>query len=174
MSEYTLPEALAFDDSVLARLTACTSSMTADEATRRPASGGWSVGEHLEHVTLTTEAIVGLATKLLAKLEAHPPDNAGSIQPVLRLDDLLDRAGREKYQAAESSLPTGRLPIPEALSRLEEAHRRLAALQPRFSAVSLHAISFPHRVFGPLTLGQWIAFVGVHEERHLRHIERIL
>jgi hypothetical protein len=174
MAEHTLESALAYDESVLERITARTSGLSADVSTRLPAGGGWSVAGHLEHVTSTTESIVGLVEKLLARLEANPPGAGAQSAPALRLDDLLERSAREKYEAAEASKPKGNLAVPDALARLAAAHRRLEDLRGRLAVVPLHAISFPHRIFGPLSLGQWIAFVGVHEERHLGHIETLL
>jgi hypothetical protein len=35
-------------------------------------------------------------------------------------------------------------------------------------------VQFPHWVFGPLTLAEWVALIGAHEERHLGQIESIL
>jgi len=172
--EHSLDSALAYDESVLVRIVARTSDLSADESSRKPAAGGWSAVEHLEHLTATTEAVVGLIEKLLGKLEANPPDGGASMTPALKFDDLIDRSSREKYEAAESSKPKGNVPVPDALARLTAAHRRLDLLRPRLAAVPLHAISFPHRIFGPLSLGQWVAFLGVHEERHLRHIEKVL
>jgi hypothetical protein len=64
--------------------------------------------------------------------------------------------------------------ISESLRKLDNIHMQLRALHPRLRSVDLGLVRFPHWVFGPLTMGQWIAFIGAHEERHLGQIESIL
>jgi hypothetical protein len=67
---------------------------------------------------------------------------------------------REKYE------PTGTVELPESLRLLRHAHQQLELLKPRLEAIDPAAVSFPHWVFGPLTLGQWLLFMGYHIQRH--------
>jgi hypothetical protein len=50
----------------------------------------------------------------------------------------------------------------------------LRALQPRIEATDLSAFTYPHPAFGPLNFYQWLALIGLHEQRHLNQIESVL
>jgi hypothetical protein len=41
-------------------------------------------------------------------------------------------------------------------------------------ATDLNATGYPHPAFGPLNLYEWLAFIGIHEARHLRQVEALL
>jgi len=57
---------------------------------------------------------------------------------------------------------------------MRESRAALNALRPRVEAVDGASATYPHPAFGPLNLYQWLAFVGAHEARHLRQLERVL
>ena len=54
-----------------------------------------------------------------------------------------------------------------------ESRAALEQLRPRFASADYSRL-MPHPAFGPLNAAQWLAFVGMHEERHLRQIKRLL
>ena len=70
--------------------------------------------------------------------------------------------------------PTGTVSTIDSMKELQIIHDGLCALRPRLEHIDLNAISFDHWLFGALTLGQWLAFIGVHEQRHLSQIQSIL
>ena len=116
--------------------------------------------------------LVGL---LLAKAEADgaPPPGADA-GPLVALDEVAERARREKYQAPEMAVPRGGASVSDSLSLLRESRAALNALRPRVEAVGAAAHAYPHPAFGPLNLYQWLAFVALHEDRHRRQIETLL
>jgi hypothetical protein len=70
--------------------------------------------------------------------------------------------------------PRGGVAVADSLARLRESRAAFEALRPRIERADLSAATYPHPSFGPLNLYQWLAFVGIHEERHLNQIERLL
>jgi hypothetical protein len=174
MSEFSLDEAMENNASALGRIIRRVATLRHEDAGRRPLNGGWSAGEHLEHLAISDVNILAVVKKLLERLEQHPPAAGSGSVPAVSIDEVLLRAGREKYRAAAGAVPKGGQSPSDSLARLSDIHRQLESLKARIEAVPLHGASFPHRVFGPLSLGQWVAFVGIHEERHLGHIERVL
>lgn len=144
----------------------------AGDGQARATEGGWSVAEIVEHLSIAesgiTRAIEGLLTPA-----TDGEGGQGAPQPFapFSLDEQAEQA-RGKIEAPEFLRPTG-LPLSEGLSRLRESRGALAALRPRFESAD-YSRRLPHPAFGPLNAAQWLAFIGMHEERHLRQIERIL
>ncbi len=90
------------------------------------------------------------------------------------LQSVIDRSKTEKYQASESALPTGTISVDVSLKNLQDVEDQLDGLRARLESIDLTHAVFPNRFFGPLTLGEWLAFVEVHERRHLGQIESII
>ena len=61
-----------------------------------------------------------------------------------------------------------------SLKVLQGVQAELLNLRPRLEVVDPTLVRFPHWIFGPLDLAQWLAFVGIHEERHLDQIQAII
>jgi hypothetical protein len=142
----------------------------------RPATDAWSVREIVEHLAILEESLSKLFRVMLSKAEAASRQDGASAEPPqpmqpFTLDHCIERSLKEKYQAPESVRPSGSLPVAMLLERLRESRAGLRRLQPRLEATDLSRSLYPHPVFGPLNLYQWLAFIGVHEERHLRQIE---
>jgi uncharacterized damage-inducible protein DinB len=88
------------------------------------------------------------------------------------LADFVEQARDKKFEAPEFIRPRG-VALPESLARLKESRAALEHLRPRFEAAD-YAAQFPHPAFGMLNVGQWLAFIGIHEERHLGQIKRLV
>jgi len=144
----------------------------AGDGQARAPEGGWSVAEIVEHLSIAEPGI----TRAIEGLLTSAADGGGG-QSVRKdfepfaLDEQAEQA-RGKIEAPEFLRPTG-LPLSEGLVRLKKSRAALAALRPLFESAD-YSRRFPHPAFGPLNAAQWLAFVGMHEERHLRQIERIL
>ena len=70
--------------------------------------------------------------------------------------------------------PEGSMKIAESLAGLQQSRAALHKLRPRLEAVDLSNAKFPHPAFGTMNLYYWLAFIGLHEARHLRQIAEIL
>ena len=163
-------DVFAANEAVRRRLVARVES--AGDGQARAPQGGWSVAEIVEHLSIAepgiTRAIEGLLRP--ASADEGEQDAPQPFAPI-SLDEQAEQA-RGKIEAPEFLRPTG-LPLSEGLARLTESRAALAALRPRFESAD-YSQQFPHPAFGPLNAAQWLAFVGMHEERHLRQIERLL
>jgi len=170
----------AIDES-RARLVARVESLDDSAQNFRPADGTWTAAEIVEHLSTLERSLLQLATMMLGKIEGaaaaggtQAGGEAASHFKPFSLDDLAEQARGRKFEAPEQVRPRGDVPLADSLARLRESRAGFAALRPRFELADLSAATYPHPVFGPLNLYQWLAFIGVHEERHLNQIERLL
>jgi hypothetical protein len=90
------------------------------------------------------------------------------------LDELVARSRNEKYVAPAAMRPSGTVRLALLLERLRQSRVELLSLRPRIEATDLSAFTFPHPAFGPLNFYQWLAFIGLHEGRHLRQLESVM
>jgi hypothetical protein len=90
------------------------------------------------------------------------------------LDEQVEQARTRKFVAPEEVRPSGAVSLADSLARLRKSRAALEALRPRIERADLSAATYPHPSFGPLNLYQWLAFIGIHEQRHLDQIERLL
>lgn len=142
----------------------------------RPAQGGWSIAEIVEHLAILESRLLGLLTMMVSKAEkAGLQRNAeeAHFNPV-SLEQITERSLKEKYTAPETAQPQGGVSIQDSLERLRQSRAGLRALQPRFEATDLSSARYPHPAFGPLDAYQWLLMIGVHEDRHLRQIEALM
>jgi len=70
--------------------------------------------------------------------------------------------------------PKGEAHLSDSLTRLRHTREELHALRARIEGADLNTVSYPHPAFGPLNVYEWLAFIGVHEARHLRQAEAML
>ena len=146
-----------------------------EQAGARPSADAWSVAEIAEHLALTERGLLRLMKGILAQVEAAGDSNtpAASMRP-FSLEKYVERARTEKYVAPETARPRGEARLADSLARLRRSREELRALRPRIEAADLNAASYPHPAFGPLNVYQWLAFIGIHEARHLRQTETLL
>jgi hypothetical protein len=149
-----------------------------EQAGLRASTEAWSVCEIVEHLALIEEQLSKMMSIMLAKAESAAKKEGASVnqQPMepFTLDQFIERSAKEKYQAPETVRPAGSIPVSTLLERLRESRAALHSLQPRLEATDLARAVYPHPAFGPLNLYQWLAFIGLHEERHLRQIESLI
>lgn len=79
-----------------------------------------------------------------------------------------------KLTAPEMVAPSGNERIEESLGSLERSRTRLRDALIAGADLDLCAVTRPHLVLGEINLYQWALFVGQHEDRHRKQIERTL
>ncbi|MCA1817861.1 MAG: DinB family protein [Acidobacteria bacterium] len=141
------------------------------EARANASAGGWSVAQIVEHLSRTERGVARTLEKILSEAAGGDGDATRAFAP-FSLDDYVERSRERKFEAPEFIRPRG-LALTESLARLRESRAQLESLRPRFESAD-YSRQFAHPAFGMLNVGQWLAFVGMHEERHLRQIERTL
>ncbi|HYX31138.1 MAG TPA: DinB family protein [Pyrinomonadaceae bacterium] len=144
----------------------------AGDGQARAAEGGWSIAEIVEHLSIAEAGMTRAIEALLnAPSQGDSERSASHSFAPFSLDEQAEQA-RGKIEAPEFLRPTG-LRLSEGLARLKESRAALRAFRPRFESAD-YSRQRLHPAFGPLNAAQWLAFVGMHEARHLRQIERIL
>ena len=169
------------NEEVRARLVARVESL--DEAAQnfRADEAAWTVAEIVEHLATLEHRLSQLAAMMVGKVESVAAAAAGGDAPAasahfkpFSLDEQVERARTRKFVAPEEVRPRGGVAVADSLARLARSRAALGALRPRIERADLSSATYPHPSFGPLNLYQWIAFIGLHEQRHLNQIERLL
>ena len=147
-----------------------------EQANVRQDPSAWTTAEIVEHLSLIEGRLLRMMSMMLTKAEgAGLRSNDAPIEiQSFTLDEFIERAGNEKYTAPEAITPSGKVPIEESLANMRRSREELRSLRPRIEATDLSTVTYPHPAFGPLNFYQWLALIGVHEERHLRQAEAAL
>lgn len=173
---HSVAEIYADLDAARARLVGAVEGLTDEQQAFRPAPERWSVAEIVEHLSITERRVARLLASLVERLEASGGPGAGAgdgapFEPV-SIEEFVERSRSEKYRAPDEIRPKG-APLADSLARLCDSRSALDALRPRVERLDGRLAGFPHPVWGPLDLYQWLAFVGAHERRHLAQIEAL-
>jgi uncharacterized damage-inducible protein DinB len=166
-------ELLAYFDAQRAALRAAVDAVPVDARERPPADGAWSVANVIEHLAIVEGRIAKYLGSAIerAKSEGLAAESSSTpILPTLGVERLADR--EVKVAAPEMLHPKG-LDAKAAWTELEHASAALRETIRSGDGFALGTLTLPHALFGPLSLYQWIAFVGAHEARHAAQINEI-
>jgi hypothetical protein len=165
-------------DTTRARLRETLDGLSTEAEGFRDAPERWTIAEIVEHLSIVEGQISRLMSKLLDKVEAggapaaSAGDGEGRGAPLVDMNAHTERMA-QKFEAPETARPAGGVSVTDSLARLEASSEAIRALRPRVERLDLSATRFPHPAFGPLDLYQWLAVLGLHEERHRRQIEAL-
>ena len=149
--------------------------VSGDRLCRRAASDGWSVAEILEHLRMVESGIARLITKRVSQAKEAGLGEEKSTASVMPSFDRYSTALESAVmQAPVTVQPRPNIDISEALEGLESSREALRAAVVSASGLSLGEIKHTHPILGELDLYQWLIFVGQHEGRHRKQIERTL
>ena len=137
----------------------------------RPASGSWSIAEIVEHLAITETGMIRLIRSLTEKAESAVGTSPARFE--VTLDDGIVDGSTGKFKTRPEAVPTGNVPAIESLNALRGIQAEFLGLRPRLGRVDVSSVKFPHRILGDLSLGEWCAFLGAHEERHLGQIRSV-
>ncbi|MDQ1523740.1 MAG: hypothetical protein QOE47_1664 [Pyrinomonadaceae bacterium] len=187
----SLADIYAANDTVRRRLAARVENLSPAQQTFRPAEGAWSIAEIIDHLSITEQNMAQLIGMLLKKSEgarasaavaasdgvdgvdASPSTGAPPFQP-FTLDNYIEQVREVKLTAPERVRPGGNVTLADALANLGRTRADIEALRPRLEAADLGVATYPHPAFGEFNSAQWLAFIGLHERRHLRQIENLM
>ena len=138
---------------------------------KKPADGGWSITEVVEHLTILEERVPRL---LQAKLPGQ--ELASNLSNARDKDDeFVGRisAYTAKINAPDVTKPTGRYEsCRQALDEIKVARQR--TLDYMASATPyLRGRLLPHPLLGPLDGCQWLLALAAHMQRHVKQIDGI-
>lgn len=135
-----------------------------------PEISGWSVGHHLQHLVTVNDLIV---QRIISCIEGTAPADTPPMDYRARIVFLLGRIPRRKVRAPRIVLPKEeRIPFLE--TDLREVRDRLELLRPRLPEIRKSRTRTPHPILGGFTAAQWINYISIHNEHHLRIVREIL
>jgi uncharacterized damage-inducible protein DinB len=178
------------NETVRRQITARLETLSEAQQTFRPTEGCWSVAEIVEHLSIIEQNMVRLIGMLLNKAEsaaaeqssadagddaraAATSNTAHAFKP-FSMDELVETIRDKKLTAPETMRPGGQIALADSLASLQRSRAIVESFRPRLEAADPDAATYPHPFFGDLNISQWLAFIGHHEARHLRQIERLL
>lgn len=129
------------------------------------AEGTWTIAQVLEHLYLIEKVAIEGFTNIKRINERNPVK-------IRRVHLIIDRS--QKVDAPEFLVPKREFQTLVTLKEKLQGTREIIVRKYKtYSERDLTEMAMPHPVFGSLTLGQWISFIGYHEKRHLAQIEEI-
>ena len=138
----------------------------------RPASGGWSIMETLEHLAVVETGVYRLISEKLAGMPLTPEQRAGAkAKDSLITTAMFDRSIRRS--APEFVVPTGRWTEPAEIVEVFRSTRERVVAWLADTKLDLRAHGAPHAALGLLDGKQWLLFVSAHTTRHIRQVEEI-
>lgn len=135
------------------------------EAARRPADGGWTIAEIVEHVAVAEEQMyTALTTRYREMPEAN--HNTEKEQTILRA--ALDRS--RKVISPEVSKPTGRFgTLAAGLAHFRDCRARTVAYVEQCRD-DLRRRTVKHPIAGVVTDYEYLTILALHPSRHAEQI----
>jgi hypothetical protein len=159
-------------DETRARLVGAVEQLTDEHLGFRPSPESWTVAEIVEHLSIVERRVARMLGVMLTKLEPEAARAEGSKFETVSVAEFVERSRTEKYTAPDEIRPKG-LPLSDSLAALRDSRAALNSLRERVERVDGTRAHFPHPIWGPLDLYQWLAFVSAHEQRHISQIETL-
>lgn len=135
----------------------------------RPAQGGWTIDEILEHLALANHFLLLVIEKHAGRARSRAarlglPAEGESDLARLR----IDRERQRSWSSPAHMLPSGQPSPAEVRARLAEQLMRARAVLASLEggAGSLARMRMSVAELGPLDLYQWLAFLALHVLRH--------
>jgi len=142
---------------------------------RRANASGWSVAEILDHLRIVESGVARIITKRVAKARAEGLRDETSTSSVMAsFEPFAAKLDAGTLQAPEIIRPKADVDINDALEGLESSRQALRTAVVSADGLAIGDITHTHMVLGELDLYQWLIFLGHHEARHRRQIERTL
>jgi uncharacterized damage-inducible protein DinB len=170
-----LAEAMDYVEEKRKELLQSFAGVPADRLGRKPSDGAWSVAEILEHLGMVESGIARLITKRAGKArEAGLGEEKSTDSVLASFDQHRSKLDAMKMQSPTPVQPRADADLTEALEGLKTSRESLRAAAIAADGLSLGEIKHTHPLLGELDLYQWLIFLGQHEGRHKRQIERTL
>jgi hypothetical protein len=142
---------------------------------RRVKDGAWTVAQILEHLRLVEAGVARLIAKRAGQArEAGLAAERSTESVIPSFDSHRVKLESMVLQSPEAVRPPTEVDHREALAGLESSRAALRAAAAAADGLALGEIKHTHPILGELDLYQWLIFLGQHEERHRKQIERTL
>ena len=142
---------------------------------RRAATDGWSVAEILDHLRMVEAGVARLITKRVAQArEAGLGDETSTSSVVAPFTKYSANLEDMVLKSPAGVQPRPDVDIAEAREGLKSSREALRAAVATADGLALGDIKHNHPLLGELDLYEWLVFLGEHEARHKKQIERTL
>jgi hypothetical protein len=169
-----LAELVDYAETQRAALLAAIELVPVPKREERPDPDCWSVAEVLEHLHRVERGIARLAAQGIERARSQGIEPERSEESMLGSLDAFQLARRNpKITTPEAVAPRGSYTATQSMVGLTESRQALLSTLGLADGLALGQITFPHPVFGVLSLYQWVLFVGQHEARHAVQIQEI-
>jgi hypothetical protein len=170
-----LAETMTFVEEKRRELLQSIEGVEGDLLSRKADPEAWSVAEILEHLRIVESGIARLITKRAGQArEAGLSEEKATSSVMPTFEPMQAALDRGKMQAPVSVRPGADVDISAVLEGLNSSREALRAAVVSASGLALGEIKHTHPVLGEIDLYQWLIFVGQHEGRHKKQIERTL
>jgi DinB superfamily len=170
-----LAEAMDYVEEKRNELLRSFSGVATDRLNSRVSEDGWTVGQILEHLRLVESGVARLIAKRVGQARAAGLGEEQSTESVMpSFDSHRARLESTVLISPELVRPRADVDHQEALAGLETSRRALREAATSANGLALGEIKHTHPILGELDLYQWLLFLGQHEERHKKQIERTL
>jgi len=134
-----------------------------------PKISGWSVGLHLEHLLLSAKRI----SQFVAEEKERPSPGKVKVALLGKIILFTGFIPRGRGKSPDVVMPHNA--TREELQRnLDSARKYLVRVRQHIADVLASSSVFPHPIFGNLSPQQWLRFMSIHQNHHLRIIKDIL
>lgn len=132
---------------------------------QKVAAQSWTIAQVCQHI-LIAERLFHKAIKAALKRE---DTIAGSVS-------FAALYGDKKFNAPSYTVPEDKSYNKKTLiNELEQCRFEVLTTFDSISDVTLYSKkAYPHYLFGPLSVGQWLELMSAHELRHIRQISKLI
>ena len=146
--------------------------MTDDQWCFRPTPDGWSIGLIAEHLGLVERGLFGRVEQALRGATFPEWQTATGGKDALIQTMLADRNTRK--DAPDAVVPTGTVARHDALQIFQERRARsLAFAETTTAPLRAYAVDHHRPTVGTLNAYQWLLYIPLHNQRHIRQISEI-
>ncbi|PID01855.1 hypothetical protein CSV67_12345 [Sporosarcina sp. P2] len=132
---------------------------------QKPTENKWSIKQIVQHLYL----MEGSVAKTIQTRLADDDQNITTEKPIQLTVDRSKKVDAPDFVKPTSDFST----LHDLKSKLSATHSALDDIAENATEDQLAVKSYPHPVFGEMSLTQWIPFVGYHELRHIEQIKEV-
>ena len=165
------PETTALFNSAVEQLEAAARLCKLDESQiqkRENAVSGWTVLQHLEHVTIINSLLLIRVSKLLSE----PPSSEGGLNEIGISILANGQIPRGAGKSPEFALPKASSAA-DVKEQADSALSQIESLKARLHEIEVSQSRSQHPALGTLTAREWLRFIEIHTRHHLTIIREI-
>lgn len=140
----------------------------------QPSSGGWTIDQVLEHISLTNHFLMltlrkAVETAVARAARGEPiPEGESDLERLV----IIGERGSFGWIRPEHMVPQGTTPAPQVRAVLNRQRDECLALLARMGRGegALHRLKMSVNALGRIDLYQWMYFIAQHARRHLQQM----